>query len=157
NKATPTPDYGKLPLSFEQNVGQTDSHVDYIARTGGGTVYLTPTAAVFAMQRSAVSDPHLAGMPSTKPETRSSNPGTALYMNIVGANPNGRATGVNELPGKVNYFIGNDLAQWHTNVATFSRVEYSNIYPGIDLAYYGGPGGLEYDFVAQPGADASQI
>src|SRR5262249_31539923 len=107
NKAMPAADYGKVPLSFEQNVGQTDSRVEFMVRTSGGTVFLTPTAAVFAMQQSSVSDRHYAGMSSTKLEPQSSSAGVALYMNIVGANPVGRAAGVNKLPGKMNYFIGN--------------------------------------------------
>jgi hypothetical protein len=131
-------------LSFEPNVGQTASRVDYLARTGGGTVFLTPTAAVFSMQeRSAVGGQQSAGLPSPKLATPRSNAGVALYMDIVGANPAARPVGQDPLPGKVNYFIGNDPANWHTDIPTFGRVEYPNIYPGVSLAYYGGPDGLE--------------
>src|SRR5208337_4431607 len=62
--------------------------------------------------------------------------------------------------GKVNYFIGNDPAQWHTSVPTYVKVRYTGIYPGIDLVYYGNPsadGQLEYDFVVAPGADPGVI
>jgi hypothetical protein len=149
-------------LSFERNVGQTASRVDYVARTGGATVFLTPTAAVFAIQKPRTADPAVdldtvAGMPSPTLAAPSSNGGVAVYMQIVGANPSARPVGQKELPGKVNYFIGNDPAQWHSNIPTFGRVEYPNIYPGISLAYYGGPGGLEYDFILAPGADAHAI
>jgi hypothetical protein len=150
--------YGQLPLSFERNLGQTASRVDYLARAGNATVFLTPTAAVFAMQeRSAVSGQQSAGLPGTPPEVRSTNAGVALYMDLVGANPAARPAGQEPLPGKVNYFIGNDPAKWHSNIPTYGRVEYPYIYPGISLAYYGGPGGLEYDFVLSPGADAHAI
>ncbi len=67
------------------------------------------------------------------------------------------ATGRDEQPGKVNYFLGNDPAQWHTNIATFGRVAYDDVYPGIDLVYYGNQQQLEYDFVVAPGADPSVI
>jgi hypothetical protein len=147
-----------VPLGFERNVGQTDARVDYIAHAGGATIFLTPTAAVFAMQeRSAVSDQQSAGLPSRTPEVRSTNAGVALYMDIVGANPSDRAAGVNPLPGKVNYLQGNDPARWHTDIPTYARVEYPNALPGIDVAYYGGPGGLEYDFTVHPGADPHAI
>ncbi len=82
---------------------------------------------------------------------------TLLRMQIVGANPNGRAAGVNPLETRVNYFLGNDPAQWHTNVPTFGRVQYDDVYPGIDLVYYGNGGQLEYDFVLSPHVDPNQI
>src|SRR5260370_41787359 len=62
-----------------------------------------------------------------------------------------------ELPGTVNYLIGNNPAQWHTGMPTFSKVRYRNVYPGIDLIYYGNHRQLEYDFVVAPGADPQSI
>jgi hypothetical protein len=149
-------------LSFEPNVGQTASRVDFLARTGGATVFLTPTAAVFAIQKPPPGPPSVdpstvAGMPSPKLTTPSSDGGAAVYMQIVGANPSARPVGLQELPGKVNYFKGNDPAKWHTDIPTFGRVEYRHIYPGVSLAYYGGSSGLEYDFTVSPGADAHAI
>ena len=61
------------------------------------------------------------------------------------------------MPGIVNYFIGNNPAKWHTNIETFGKVRYSELYPGIDLVYYGNPRQLEHDFVVEPGADPSTI
>jgi len=81
-------------------------------------------------------------------------------MKLVGANPSPRTTGLDELPGKSNYFLGRDPTKWRTNVAKFARVSYGGIYPGIDLIYYGSPakpGELEYDFVVAPGADPRAI
>src|SRR5262249_25374310 len=67
--------------------------------------------------------------------------------------------GVDELPGKTNYFLGNDSTKWTTNVSSFSKVEYHNLYPGIDAVYYGtnSQKGLEYDLVVSPGADPSAV
>ena len=65
--------------------------------------------------------------------------------------------GREELPGKSNYFIGNDPSKWRTNVPQYARVEYEDVYPGVNLAYYGNQRQLEYDFVVQPGADPKQI
>jgi hypothetical protein len=78
-------------------------------------------------------------------------------MKLVGANPQAKARGLEELPGKSNYFIGNDPKKWRTNVANYAKVKYANVYPGVDLVYYGNQGKLEYDFVAQPGADPRSI
>jgi hypothetical protein len=153
---------GGTGLGFEPNVGQTDPRVDYLARTGNGTVFLTPTAAVFAMQKAPPGPPWadpstVSGTPSGKLATPRSNGGVAVYMQIVNANPSARPVGQDEQPGKVNYFIGNDPDRWHTDIPTYGRVEYANIYPGISLAYYGGAGGLEYDFRVNPGAEPQAI
>ena len=78
-------------------------------------------------------------------------------MKLVGANPNPKIVGMEELPGKSNYFIGNDPKKWRTNVPNYAKVKYANVYPGVDLVYYGNQGKLEYDFVVQPGADPRQI
>src|SRR5207237_2449814 len=83
--------------------------------------------------------------------------GTVLGMQLVGGNPDAPATGLGELPGRVNYLLGNDPSRWHTDVPTYGRVEYRGVYEGIDLAYYGNQRQLEYDFVVAPGADPGQI
>src|SRR5205807_9388119 len=75
----------------------------------------------------------------------------------VQANSAARVTGEEELPGKSNYFIGNDPKNWHSNVATYAKVKYEGVYSGIDLVYYGNQRQLEYDFVVAPGADPHRI
>ena len=74
-----------------------------------------------------------------------------LRIKLIGANPQPELVGLEELPGKVNYFIGNDPKKWRTNISTFAKVKYKNVYPGIDLVYYGNQGQLEYDFIVAPG------
>jgi hypothetical protein len=81
-----------------------------------------------------------------------------LRLKLLGAKPGAKVTGLDELPGKSNYFIGNDPNKWRTHVPTFGRVQYESIYPGVDLVYYGNEGGqLEYDFIVAPRADPSAI
>lgn len=153
--------YGKLPLAFEMNRGQTDEKVSFIARTGGATIFLTPGETVFAL-RSA--DP---GMRKEAPSSLASETGSArsatappasvLRMKLAGANPQPAATGLNQQAGTVNYFKGNDAAQWHTNIPTFGKVRYTEVYPGVDMIYYGNQRQLEYDLVVSPGADTGQI
>ena len=80
-----------------------------------------------------------------------------LRMKLEGANAAAKVTGLQELPGKSNYFIGHDPKKWRTNVPNYARVKYADIYPGVDLVYYGNQRQLEYDFVVQPGADPQQV
>jgi hypothetical protein len=65
--------------------------------------------------------------------------------------------GLDPLPGIVNYFIGDDPSKWRTNIPTYQKVGYKDLYPGIDLVYYGNQGQLEYDLIVAPGADPAQI
>ena len=81
----------------------------------------------------------------------------SVWMNLSGARADAEVEGIDPLPGRVNYFIGNDSTKWHTDIPTYARVKYSAVYPGIDLIYYGTPQALEYDLIAAPGADPSAI
>lgn len=156
--------YGKLPLSFEENVGQSAQEVRYISRGSGYNLFLTADEAVLALRPKT----HLDFTPShrfaslrTMREARRNalrtNPITTVRLHLDGANANPKIVAANRLPGKVNYFVGNDPRNWHTDVPTFEKVNYSNIYPGIDLVFYGSQRRLEYDFVVAPGADPSVI
>ena len=199
--------YGKLPLSFEANQGQTDGQVKFLARGRGYTLFLTGDEAVLALRsasqeskfesRTEVAQHSLlnaAALPRSfrggqlqratdygprttdaffapliqnpksqiqnllaRPEPRVASPepraAAVLRLRLVGANPHTRVTGLDPLPGKSNYFLGNDPKKWRTNVSNYAKVEYENVYPGVDLVYYGNQGKLEYDFVVAPGAD----
>jgi hypothetical protein len=85
-------------------------------------------------------------------------PPQVLRMRLVGGNAQARVVGLDELPGRSNYFIGNDPKKWRTNVPAYAKVRYQDVYPGVDLAYYGNQGEqLEYDFVVAPGTEPDQI
>jgi hypothetical protein len=60
-------------------------------------------------------------------------------MQLQGANPKPKISGLDQLPGKVNYLKGNDPAKWKTDVPTYAKVKYAAVYPGIDLIFYGNP------------------
>ena len=132
-KARLTAAYGQLPLSFETNVGQFDPQVDFISRGSGYTLLLTSREAVLSLRE------------------------TVLRMKFAGSEPNPRVTAQDELPGKVNYVFGNDPGKWRTGISTYGKVAYQDLYPGIDLVYYGNQRQLEYDFVVSPGADPDVI
>ena len=140
--------YGKLPLSFASNQGQVDSRVRFEAHGLNYSLFLTRDEAVFAM-RSGTSD---SIGDRKRPEALA-----VLRMNLVGATRNAEVEGLNELPGKLNYFIGNDSRKWRSNVPTYSHVEYRKAYAGIDLIYHGNQHQLEYDFQIAPGASPRQI
>lgn len=144
-------DFGKLPLSFEANQGQTDSHVKFLARGGNYTLFLTPVDAVLKLY-----EPRAKKSLQKRDEPKTSK-FTVLRMSLVGANPAPRMEGVNQLAGISNYFIGNDSSKWRTNVPHYSKVQYKDVYPGVDLVYYGKQRQLEYDLVLAPGADPSVV
>src|SRR5439155_22827972 len=80
-----------------------------------------------------------------------------VRMQLAGANPSPQVEGTDPLPGTSNYLLGNDAASWRTGVPTYAKVKYGDVYPGVDLIYYGNPQQLEYDFVLAPGASTYQI
>src|SRR3989441_881488 len=148
--------YGKLPLSFEANQGQTDPQVKFLSRGSGYTLFLTPTEAVLTLTKAdAHAERRISGEARlVEPEKRA---GTVLRMKFLGGNPTPHVTGVEELRGGSNYFIGNDPKKWRANVPTYAKVRYQDLYPGIDLVYYGNQRQLEHDFVVSPGADPNAI
>jgi len=125
--------YSSLPLDFEANAGQANGAVKYLARRGAYSLSLRATGAELRL------------------------PGGAVSMRLNGSLPSPEVVGLDALPGKVNYFLGNDPRQWHTNIPTYAKVKYRNVYPGIDLIFYGHGRELEYDFVVAPGADPELI
>jgi uncharacterized protein (TIGR03437 family) len=80
-----------------------------------------------------------------------------LRMVFEGANRDAIPTPEQPLPGRINYFQGEDPARWRTGVASFSRLRYRGVYPGIDLVFYGSGNQLEYDFVVHASADPRSI
>ena len=144
--------YGRLPLSFEVNQGQTDSRVRFLAHGPGYSLFLTGDESVLALKS------HQSPGQSKGPSDNEQQTGNAvLRMRLVGSNPHAIVAGTDELPGKSNYFIGNDPKKWRTDVPNYARVKESSLYPGVDVVYYGSQGRLEYDFAVAPGADPSRI
>lgn len=143
--------YGKLPLGFEVNQGQTNNQVKFLSRGAGYTLYLTATEAVLSLQQSR-------GQQAASGDKRSSSaPNDVLKMRLVAANTHPAIEGQDQLPGKSNYFIGNNPRKWRTNVSTYARVHYHQVYAGVDLVYYGNQRQLENDFIIAAGADPGVI
>ena len=153
---TATANYGKLPMTFEANQGQTASDVKFLSRGPGYVVFLTAGEMVFSARASLLTPPK--DSPSNSQVSASQKPSnTVIQLAMVGANPNPVVAGEQLQTGKANYFIGSDKSKWQKNVATYAKVRYKDIYPGIDLVYYGNPSQMEYDFEIAPGANPKQI
>lgn len=127
----------QLPLIFEPNQGQADSSVKFLARGAGYGLFLDSTGATLSLQTS-------------------SRKQTAVRMKLAGATSSAALAGSDLLPGKSNYLIGNDSQKWHSSIPQYAGVHYANVYPGIDLVFYGNQSQLEYDFKVAPGADPAQ-
>ena len=126
--------YAKLPLAFIPNAGQTDKHVRYYAQGAGYSLYFTDHKAVLALEKG--------------------DRGEALHLRFLGANPNAKLTATDRASGRVNYFTDSER---HTNLATYGRLIYRDLWPGIDMVFRGEGGRLNYEFRLRPGAKASDI
>jgi uncharacterized protein (TIGR03437 family) len=122
-------------MSFEPNVGQAKTGVQYIARGSGYSVQLSAASTVLSL------------------ESRHEAP---LVMTFSGGHASGH-TELDRLPGTANYFLGKDPQSWRHGVPTFGRIRYTNLYPGVDVVYYGSQRRLEYDLIVAPGSDPNQI
>ena len=149
--------YGRLTLNFEENQGQTDPAVRFLSRSNGRELYFTNAEAVLVLSKPAPVNPVRGPQVQALADGSSRQAVDILRMRLEGMSRRTQVTGQEKLPGKVNYFLGKDPAHWHSNVATYAKVKYTGVYPGIDLVYYGNHRQLEYDFVLAPGADPNSI
>jgi uncharacterized protein (TIGR03437 family) len=134
--------FGQLPLRFEVNQGQSDGSVRFFARGRGYSLFLTDTEAVLGLKKSSQD---------------SADKSAVVGMQPVNGSPHPQVIGLNQLPGITNYLLGNDPSQWRTNVKSYEKVEYRNIWPGVNQVYYGNQGELEYDFIVAPGISPNII
>ncbi len=130
-----------LPLSFEANQGQVDEQVKYLARGQGYTLFLTPGAAVLGLRSEGAGKPTAVATPC--PARRLPAPG----------HHRGRTAS----PAGAIILSGTIRPQWRTNIPTFARIRYQQVYPGVDLIYYGRQGRLENDFEVAAGTNPKVI
>lgn len=128
----------KLPLRFEENVGQVKAaEVRYVARGRGYRLFLAPAEAVFSL-----------GSPKSPDVVRLRLAGAAARPVLAGTAP---------LPTRSNYLQGNDPRAWRTGVASFAGVRYENVYPGTDLVFSGSDRRVEQSFFLAAGAEPGRI
>ncbi len=134
---------GKLtpPMYFEANRGQTDASVKFFTRAAGYSLYLTAAEAVTVLPKAAASV---------------NEPGV-VRMKLKGANAKPAVRGMEILPGYTNYILGNDASKWRNGVKHYAKVQFGQVYPGIDMVYRFDKGHVEYDFVVAPGANPGRI
>lgn len=127
--------FGKTPLLFEENKGQTASEVKYFARANGYQLFLTQTETVFSFKNA-----------------------DEIKLSFVGGNKNAELKGENKAVTISNYFSGQDKSKWLTAIPNFAEVWQKEIYRGIDAKFYGVENKqLEYDFIVSPNADTNRI
>jgi len=165
--------FGKLPLSFVPNAGQSNPAVRFQVRSKGGTLFFTPNEVVLSLPASARApdttgrpvapapkpDPNGRGRPGHSRDVLTAPPVSPAVVRVrfEDANPTPEVRGIERLPGIVNYFIGNDPTKWRTNLPTYAGIVYREVYPGIDLRYEGTEGVLKGTYVVSPGADPNRI
>ena len=133
----PVMSMAELPLTFEPNVGQGPSGEAYLARSG-------------VMQ---------VGFSVDSPTLRftSASDHQGLGMTLVGATKTASIAASEKTGAQSNYLLGNQPSAWKTHIPQYGRLTYKDIYPGVDLTFYGTGGRVEHDFVVQPGSDYRQI
>ncbi len=155
---------GKTSVEFEENRGQFDKSVRFMARAAGSTIFLTADEVVYVLPMATkdeggrVKDEIKAEFLRPKTEDQKPHLAFALRMKLVGANKNSTSVGEETVKHRTNYFKGSDVANWQTDVPNHSRVRYENVYDGVGMVWHGRENGeTQYDFVVAPNADANQI
>lgn len=152
--------YSRLPLYFIQNKGEADKRVVFYEKGGGHSTFFTKDGVylnLYGDQRSVISDQRLNAKHQTL-NTKHQTPDTKLIkLSFISANKNPEIIGEGLQEGKVNYFIGNDPKRWKTDMPTYEAIVYKEVYPGIDIKFYGNNRQMEYDIIVKPGADPSPI
>ena len=149
----------QVPLRFEPAPAVPDQPPAFLARGHRYAVLLQPNTLQLRLSELPSPEPGSTHAPSFQSPAHSRLPASSLIQIVLlNANPSATLSGTDPLPGRVNYFRGNDPAQWRRNIPTFAKVRSDQVYPGIDLVYYGtSQDQLEYDFIVAPGADPGQI
>ena len=114
----------------------------------GYTLFLAAGGGGLALER-------VAGGPGAK--GAAGRRSAVLRVKLEGRGKGSRIVGEEELPGRSNYFVGKNPEGWHTQVRTYAKVRYREVYRGVDLVYYGRQGQVEHDFEVGPGRDAGTI
>ncbi len=149
-------DYGKMPLIFEANKGQTDKAVKFISRSSGYTMYLTENEAQFSLKVESRESGAENEMTNPKTDRAKQKIKTETFkMKFSGANEAAKISGIDEAVTKTNYYISDKK---YENLPNYKKVKYENLYGGIDAVFYSNAENrLEYDFLVAPNADANQI
>ncbi len=125
--------FGRLPLRFEANKGQTDPQVEFLARGPGYGLFLAKSEAILSLRTPSNLLP--STMQRLLPSEPTSVRSAVVRMTLVGAKKSPAAIGIDQLPGLSNYATGGDPSKWVTGVPSYARVRYEDVYPGINIEY----------------------
>ncbi|UCC81204.1 MAG: IPTL-CTERM sorting domain-containing protein [Candidatus Zixiibacteriota bacterium] len=154
-----------MPLAFTENQGQFGEKTLFKANAVGATFYFYQNEVAYFFVRDtdellkddAMGRRDFSKMPDDPDRPGHKKESMLIKAQFVGANPDLMVIGVDRLAHNNSYFHGNDPSKWHTDVPNNSAILYKDIYPGIDLKYYGDGRSMKYDFIVRPSADVSQI
>mgnify|MGYP001247327490 FL=1 len=147
------PDYGKMPLYFVENRGQLDEQVAYYIQGADKTIYFTAEGVTFSLNRGK---PRVGDDAHDRLREFSLPTRWTVKLDFLGANPNVRPVAQEPTEAVISYFKGRP-DEWHAGLRTFRRLVYADLWPGIDLVYYGTVSQMKYEFIVDPGADPAQI
>lgn len=131
--ANPVRILAQSPLRFEPTAPNAARGAKFIARGARFHFEFTPDQAVLRSGRKDV------------------------RLRFEGADHAARLEGEELLASTTNLYLGNDPSQWRHAIPNYGRVRVEQLYPGVDLDYYGNAGQLEYDLTVNPGADPQRI
>ena len=156
------PDFGKIPLYFIPNQGQVNENALFYAKTSRYTLWMTKEGLVFDSTIKEKLKRKKEKVEKLKLNTQNSKLKTGIHRDVsrlmfIGANKNPEISAVDTTQHRVNYFIGKEKSQWHTNIPTSRAVLYKNIYNNIDLKVYGIEKQIEYDWIVKPGGNPENI
>jgi hypothetical protein len=160
-------DFGKMPLYFIPNQGQMDAQVAYYIQGKGKTIYFTSEGLTYVLSERSAGE-EIAGKTASVKERLLINPAErelrswrdqrrfAVKLDFVGANADVRPSGEEKTGAVISYFRGKPK-EWKAGLPTYSRIVYKNLWPGIDVSYYGTVDKMKYEFIVHPGSDPSLI
>lgn len=143
------------PLGFQINQGQHHPAVKFCVSSPSYHLFLTSSEALMVLKPSAL--PARNGPPIKLSPSRKLAPTGQIGITLQGSNPHATITGLEELPGKINYLIGNAPDRWSTDILTYANVKYQNLYPQIDGIYSANPQHFKWDFLVHPGGNPALI
>lgn len=141
-------------LLFEENKNQLPSHVKFHVGIPGGDLFMEKQTLTFLQAEHYDFHGFHNPNPTNAPVTLKFH---AYKVHFLNSDPQVQIKGTDAFPFVHNFYRGNDPSKWASDVAVYSGVRYSGIYPGIDIQFQNFEQHLKYDFIVQPGSNPSQI
>lgn len=144
----------RLPLAFEPAGEGAPEGAGFIAQGQGYTLFVGPEGALLALPAAAGDPGDPGSTPAIGKLNRRRSAPSALELvgvRLEGASKAAVAEAQAPLPGRIHRLKGNDPRHWNIGIQPHARVVYRDVYPGIDVAYYGNNRELEYDLWIAPG------